>query len=132
MARLKKLRDPELVRVVVERFILDEKPTISGLLISLDLKHLTTLHAYMAGKDEIADLITTAYLHIVYSHEVRMYEKSATGSIFYLKTLKKCGFNFRDDLTGDNDDKGTNKKSNKLTIEVVGIGQKSVAGKKDA
>jgi len=96
MAARRKLTDVDKVRKVVDAFIKNPYPTASGLVIALGIKHLATLHKYMDEESEIGDLLCRAYLHIVYSHEIRMFDSKATPSIYYLKTLRKLGFNFRD------------------------------------
>ena len=96
MAARRKLTDATKVKEVIDKFIVNPKPTLAGLLIDLDIKHLTTLHKYMSEDTEIGDLLCRAYIHIVYSHEVRMFDNKATPSIYYLKTLRKLGFDFTD------------------------------------
>lgn len=115
MARPKLLTDASSVKSIVDEYIKQDKPTLSGLVLKLGLKTLNSLWLYMDEDSEIGDLLTDAYLHIINVHETRLFDKVCVGSLFWLKTVRRLGFRFNEyagePVAGNGD--------HKLVIEVV-------------
>jgi len=114
MTPKRKLKDPKLVKAKIDGYLLDNKtPTLSGLMLALGVRTLNTLYRYMDEDKAIGKLISEAYLKIVDYHEKRLFDKGCVGSIFYLKSVRRFGFNFRE---YDNADQV---KDNVLNIRII-------------
>jgi hypothetical protein len=117
MSRVKILTSETQAQELVDSYIANnpDTPTISGLILHLGFRSLDTLWKYMDKEDDIGDILTSAYLYIVNKHESKLFDKACVGSIFWLKSIRKCGFTFNkteDTVNPHNVD-------NRLLIEVV-------------
>jgi hypothetical protein len=111
--RPKLLNDLEKISAIVCEYKKDPRPTIAGLCRRLEVCP-DTLYSKMKDEDEIADKLMEAYTHLVETHEARLHDKSCVGSIFYLKTLKRFGYEFKENSVVDNSVKDHN-----ITITIV-------------
>ena len=92
-----------------------KKPTVAKLCRELKFAQRKSLYEYMSRDDEVGKAILDAWLYILEKHEERLYERSPTGSIFYLKCMSWNGWEYIDTPT-DTSDKT---EPTKITIEVV-------------
>lgn len=119
MGRKCKLNDLEQIKSVVLEYKKDTKPSLVDLCDKLKVTP-PTFYAAMEKDDEIAECLIEAWNHLVKCWEKKLWESSPTAAIFYLKTIRRFGFEWRDtpppekfEVVNDNDD------GNKLIIEVV-------------
>lgn len=97
----------------------DKKPpTFGNLFVAIGLKSFEAFYNNMARNDRVGEILTYAYLKLESIHEARLFDRYCTGSIFWLKSLRKNGFDvFSEQKSIDSEDsKGFN---GSLTIEVV-------------
>lgn len=108
---------PEMTKdleLKLKEFKRGTKPTVAGLCRTLGFATRKSLYEYMVRDDEVGREILDAWMSILQSHEERLYEKSCTGSIFYLKNMRFGGWSYSDYPT---DEDGNN--PFKLAIEVI-------------
>jgi hypothetical protein len=95
MARPRVLNDLKKIKSVVAEYKKDPKPTISGLCIALSCSP-NTLYSAMALGDEISDELEDAYNYLIFAHEKQLWEKTPVAHIFYLKCIKRFGYQWRE------------------------------------
>jgi hypothetical protein len=116
MGRPRSLNNLEEISKVVLEYKNDPQPTLVGLCRMLKVTP-PTLYSRMDEEDEIADKLMEAWFHLVESHEKALWSKVFIPHLFYLKTIKRFGFSYKDWESDKDLLPGT--KDNTLKIEVV-------------
>ena len=118
MARPIKLNDLEKVKSVINEYKKDDKPTFVGLCRMLGVMP-QALYAAMDRDDDIADAIKDGWTWLIYCWEKRLYSSQPTPAMFYLKTIRRFDFLWRDTPPPENITNIPEQTDNKLIIEVV-------------
>jgi len=105
---------------VVEEFKKDSQPTFVGLCRALNVCP-STLYRAMDRDGEIADALKDAWTWIIYCWERQLWKSKNVSAIFYLKTIRRFDYQWRDTPPPEQDNPpiDTNNVDNKLTIEIV-------------
>lgn len=93
---MRRILDKEKARTVIDEYLTSTTPTLAGLCRKLGLKSYQTFLNYLNTDDEIGDILAEGYKHYVETHEQRLHDRSASGSIFALKCVRSLGFMFRE------------------------------------
>lgn len=115
MARPRILKDLQFVKDVCLEYKKDLKPTLAGLCRRLNVIPMT-LYSSMAVGDDISDELEDAYTYLIEAHEAQLWEKSPIPHIFYLKCIKRFGYQWKEQ---DNIVSTDGNKDHKLIIEVI-------------
>jgi hypothetical protein len=119
---MRKLNDITKIKKVIKDFLIDTRPTISGLCIKLGVTPVT-LFKYIEDfpDDPITEQLISAYQHIVNTWESKLFDKgSQIPAIFYLKTIRRFGYRWNDSSSSSSQDQSSSSEAaiqNRLKFE---------------
>jgi hypothetical protein len=119
MGRPFKLNNLEEIQAVVCEYKKDNQPTFVGLCRALNISP-PTLYSSMDKNDDIADALKDAWTWLIYCWERQLWKSKNISAIFYLKTIRRFDFQWRDTPPPEvQSPVDINSIDNKLTIEVI-------------